>query len=134
MILSIYKTRLFRYLIYFFICVIFNGCTAQYLIKDYGSPDLDIPSVEKVYLTDGRVIDFTDRTTENTLIKVTKEDLTYKNLAGGVFTISTKEITRGYEKHSSPMNTILCVLGILASVFLGLVIWFAASFHGGGFA
>lgn len=134
MILSIYKSRWFRYLACFYIAIILNGCTELRLIKDYGSPDIDISSVTKVYLTDGRVISFIDDTTGNQLMKIEKEALTYKNAAGDIFTVSTKEITRCYEEHDSPMNTILLIIGCIGLAFISLIIAIAISLGGHGFA
>lgn len=130
MITFIYKSRIFRSLVYFIIVSIFSGCTSQFLIKDYGSSDIDLPSVTKAYLNDGKTIDFTDDANQNDLIKISKETLVYKNNSGGTITVLTENITRLYETNFDFFKLILLIVGIFVGAFLALIIAIASS---GGF-
>jgi hypothetical protein len=134
MINRIYKSRAFRRLIYFFIAVILNGCYSDYTIRKLDSSEIDASSILKVYLNDGRTVDFKEKGSPNTLISLNENELTYKNYEGIAYKLLKHEIERVYNERFSIFNTILCGVGIIALIFAGLIIAIAIKLQGRGFA
>jgi len=132
MITRIYKSALFKYLVSFFIVVVLNGCYSDYTIRNLDPSEIDASSILKVYLKDGRTIDFTDKGSPNTLTGLNENELSYKNYEGIVYKLMKHQIERVYNERFSIFNTILLGIGIIALAFAAFIISIAISFHGRG--
>lgn len=120
MILKIYKSRLFRSLIYFFIAIILNSCYSDYIVRDLNYTDIETSAVLKIYLKDGRTLDLTNRNNPNQITGFNENDITYKNRDGNTFKILKETIDHLYNERFSYFNTLLAAIGIGIVLFIGI--------------
>jgi len=122
MIDRIYKSRLFRISAYFFISVIFGGCFSEYMISKPDPTEISAYSLQKIYLKDGRYINFVNRDNPNFFVSVNENEFIYRNREGDTFMLTNQDIEKIFVYKFSFLQTFLFVLKVLVIVGIGFLI------------